>query len=240
MSIIVTHINENGIVHAADSNLTNAKGEHVRIAQKVFALPKHDAGMTVAGTYGVENEPMDSWLPRFIQEDMTPTLAAFAESLRTRVSQSATVATGYIFHVAGFQGSDANRHPEFYVVSNYDLTADGGYEIRSKELGISEDFWSKQDNQPLDKIFSGRKGFIFCNGFPSGRQIYFNLLNRMAKLRSEVWRNDNWKFRPPQNISEEAEVLKKDMEQVNVFFAQSNYSAPFIGGPIETLGLPSR
>ena len=52
MSIIVTHINENGIVHAADSNLTDMNGAHVGTANKVFKIPGREAGLSIAGTCG--------------------------------------------------------------------------------------------------------------------------------------------------------------------------------------------
>jgi len=60
----------------------------------------------------------------------------------------------------------------------------------------------------------------------------------MADLRSDVWNNRGWSFRPPQDVEEEAAMLRKDMEQISLLFLQSNYSAPFIGGVIETLAIP--
>jgi hypothetical protein len=69
MSIIITHINENGIVHAADSNLTDHHGAHAGTAQKVFEIPRLNAGLTVAGNYSVANQRMDEWISIFIGSD---------------------------------------------------------------------------------------------------------------------------------------------------------------------------
>lgn len=244
MSIIVTHINVNGIVHAADTNLTYANGIHAGTGSKVFAIPRHEAGMTIAGTYAVGGVRMDDWLRSFISADMTPSLADFVESLRASVDGAATAAhqkqAGYFFHIAGYQGNKGAQHPEFHLITNYNLTPDGNYTVVSPTLHSSEKFWSAQGNQSLANVFADRAGYIYCNGFPSGRQIYFHLLKRMADLRSQVWSNPAWQFRPPSSIEEEAKVLKLDMEHINLFFRQSNYSAPFIGGEIETLTIPSR
>jgi hypothetical protein len=77
------------------------------------------------------------------------------------------------------------------------------------------------------------KGFIYCNGYPSGRQAYFALLQRMSDYRSSVWVEPSWKFRPPMNVDEEAAYLKNDMEHIKLLFLHSNYPAPYIGGDIE-------
>jgi hypothetical protein len=242
MSIIVTHINANGIVHAADTNLTDANGTHAGTGSKVFAIPRHDAGMTTAGTYAVGGVRMDDWLRSFISTDMTPSLADFVESLRATVDVAASAhqkQAGYFFHIAGYQGNEGAQHPEFHHVTNYNLTPEGNYTVVSATLRSSEDFWSAHGNRSLANVFANRAGYIYCNGFPSGRQIYFDLLSRMATLRGQVWGNPAWQFRPPSSIAEEAEVLKLDMEHINLFFRQSNYSAPFIGGEIERSTLES-
>lgn len=243
MSIIVTHINENGIVHAADSNLTDQNGMHVGTAQKVFEIPGRDAGLTVAGTYGVGADLMDVWLPQFIAADASVSLEEFAESLRSAVDQEATDTqknSGYFFHLAGYQDGSDGIHPEFYHVTNFDMDSAGNYQVTSLDMRVSEDFWSTHGGRPLDEVFAGRFGKIYCNGFPSGRQIYFELLQRMSQLRVQVWGNPDWDFRPPKTVDEEAEVLKLDMEHVKLFFLHSDYTAPFIGGSIETLNIPSR
>src|ERR1700686_1037182 len=132
MSIIVTHINENGIVHAADTNLTDKDGKHAGTATKVFAIPRHEGGLTIAGTYAVGDARMDRWLADLIKDDKTSTLAEFVEMLRSsteRESLRKQKQLGYFFHVAGFQGASADRHPEFYHITNYTLTPEGDYAV---------------------------------------------------------------------------------------------------------------
>jgi hypothetical protein len=242
MSIIVTHINENGIVHAADSNLTDENGAHGGTAKKVFEIPGREAGLAIAGTYGVGTQEMDVWLSDFLASDSSTTLTDFAEALCSAINSEATpdqLGSGYCFHIAGYQDSADGVHPEFHHVTNYDINANGDYEVNIVTLHRSEDFWSAYGGRPLNAVFADRSGQIYCNAFPSGRQVYFGLLTRMAELRGQVWSNPNWSFRPPNSVDEEAEVLRLDMEHINLFFRQSNYSAPIIGGPIDTLAIPS-
>src|SRR5437879_5971401 len=106
MSIIVTHINKNGIVHAADTNLTHSDGKHAGQATKVFAVPRHEAGLTVAGAYALGDARMDKWLVDLINNDKTSSLAEFVEMLRSSTEREARPEqkqSGYFFHVAGFQ-----------------------------------------------------------------------------------------------------------------------------------------
>jgi hypothetical protein len=147
---------------------------------------------------------MDRWLADLIKDDKTSTLAEFVEMLRSsteRESLRKQKQSGYFFHVAGFQGASADRHPEFYHITNYTLTPEGNYAVNTPDkMKVSEDFWSGRGLRTLKQMFENRAGFIYCNGFPSGRQIYFSLLNKMSELRSQVWSNPGWKFRAPATL----------------------------------------
>ena len=66
MTLIVTHIDKLGIIHASDSNLTSSDDKLAGEGKKVFSIPKLNAGISIAGSYGVGNETMDIWLPKFI------------------------------------------------------------------------------------------------------------------------------------------------------------------------------
>jgi hypothetical protein len=191
--------------------------------------------------------PFNTLFPMLVLDksgsDTSSTLTDFSESLRTELDQKATDSqkeAGYFFHISGYQEGPDGFHPEFHHVTNYTIDTDGNYQVTQAPMRRSEDFWTVYGGRPLDQVFANRFGQIFCNGFPSGRQVYFALLQRMAELRAQVWGNPNWRFRPPNSIDEEADLLRLDMEQINAFFRQSNYSAPFIGGPIETLNIPRR
>jgi hypothetical protein len=237
MSIIVTHISTNGIVHAADSNLTDNSGRAAGQAQKLYPIQRLDAALTVAGNFTVAGNRMDVWMPQFVAKDKSSDLKTFVINLTNVLNTSATSVErleGYFLHIAGYVVVGGDAHPEFYHITNYAIDpVSGNYAILDTSLSFSEDFWSKYSLLQSNMLFANYKGYIYCNGFPSGRIAYFDLLQRMADFRSNAWANQNWQFRPPRTVDEEAEYIKHDMELIGLMFKQSNYSAAFIGGPVQ-------
>lgn len=203
----------------------------------------HGSALTVAGTYSVGGECMDKWMKDFISEDASQSLAEFVDNLRgtmdTRASDEEK-GEGYFLHIAGYAGSGHARHPEFYHITNYRIDqTTGHYFIEDPALRSSEDFWRNNQATPLDVLFADGRGFIYCNGYPAGRQAYFALLRRMEEFRSRAWSEPSWPFRSPSNIDEEAAYLKNDMEHINLLFLHSNLTDPPIGGEIQIYTIPS-
>ena len=242
MTIIVTHISQHGIIHAADSNLTDSQGKPAGTGQKLFKIPRLGSALTVAGNYSVGSTSMDSWMKGFISGDASESLAKFVDNLRDTINRTATIdekQDGFFIHIAGYAVSGQAHHPEFYYITNYQIDSHtGGYLVPNTTLQSKEDFWSQNSSTPLSTLFAGGKGFIFCNGYPSGRQAYFALLKRMSEYRSAVWSEPSWNFRPPNNVDQEAAYLKNDMEHIKLLFLYSNYAAPYIGGDIEIHTIP--
>jgi hypothetical protein len=237
MSIIVTHISQYGIIHAADSNLTNDLGAPAGQSSKLFPIKRLDAALTVAGNYSVGGESMDLWMSNFISRNNFSNLRSFVETLASALNREAAQdekRVGYFLHIAGYVSISSSPHPEFYHITNFKIDQKtGDYSVPNLTLGYSEDFWRKYSAVPENQLFGNGKGYIYCNGFVSGRIAYFKLLKEMERFRSEVWLNPNWQFRPPVNVNEEAKYLKHDMELISLFFKHSKYSAPFIGGGID-------
>jgi hypothetical protein len=236
MTIIITHISQHGIIHAADSNLTQ-KEKQADTGQKLFKIPHLGSALTVAGMYSVGGTSMDEWMRDFISNETSKSLAEFVDYLRDAINGSATIKEkqkGYFIHIAGYAGSGRTNHPEFYYITNCQIDQQTGkYLVPNTTLHSKEDFWSTYSSKPLSSLFVNGTGYIYCNGYPSGRQAYFTLLERMSQYRSQVWSNSSWKFRAPKNVDEEAAYLKNDMEHIKLLFLYSNYPAPFIGGDIE-------
>lgn len=180
----------------------------------------------------------------FIAGDTSRSLDEFVDNLRgtmdTRASDEEK-GEGYFLHIAGYAESGDTKHPEFYHITNYEIVRPGGgYIIRDPTLRSSEDFWRNNQATPLNVLFAGGRGFIYCNGYPDGRQAYFMLLQFMANYRSLAWNNPNWDFRPPLNIDEEAAYLRNDMEHINLLFLHSNLADPPIGGEIQIYTIPMK
>lgn len=241
LTVIVTHISELGIVHGADSNISDGHGKLVGHSEKIFPVPRLKAAVSVAGCYSVSGRPMSEWLKRKISADRSATLLALARVLTDALNSEASAderTIGYFLHLAGYASAEGHFHPEFYKIANLEIDAQTGeYHLLSHSLTFSEEFWSAHGHFAPSDLFAGGKGYIYCNGFPSGRTAYFALLRLMAQYRSTVWGNPNWSFRPPQNVQEEAAYLKLDMEQIGTLFRASDYP-PVVGGPIETYAIP--
>jgi len=125
MTLILTHINKLGIVHAADSNLTSRDGSALGTGDKVFKIPYLQAGLCLSGAYTVGRKRMDVWVPPAIADyglDKRPTLGGCADYLRGRLETEMTStekAASCLFHIAGFvQDPSGDHHPEFYFVRN--------------------------------------------------------------------------------------------------------------------------
>ena len=242
MTIIVTHISQLGIVHSADSNLTDSEGLQAGTGQKLFKIPHLGSALTIAGNYSVDNTLMDRWMTSFILNDASESINMFVDSLRDTINRMATIdekQCGYFIHLAGYAHSMHANHPEFYYITNYHIDSQtGAYSVLDATLHSREDFWSRHSSPSMSSLFSRGKGYIYCNGYPSGRQAYFELLKRMSRYRASVWSISHWNFRPPQDIEEEAAYLKNDMEHIKLLFLYSNYMTPYIGGDIEIHPIP--
>ncbi|MBW7990316.1 MAG: hypothetical protein FVQ84_09925 [Planctomycetes bacterium] len=236
MSIIVTHITQYGIIHASDSNLSY-HGQAAGQAPKLFPIKRLDSALTVAGAYSVGKESMDTWMLKFIQHNKSSDLSMFVKTLTDSLNQESNQTekkSGYDLHIAGYASVSGSSHPEFYHITNYSIDPNtGDYSVQNLSLKFCEDFWNKFSSVPAKQIFTNSMGYIYCNGFPSGRIVYFKLLQQMAIFRSKVWAEPNWRFRQPTSVYEEADYLRHDMELIKLFFKHSTYSAPYIGGNIQ-------
>ena len=245
MTLILTHIDKHGIVHAADSNLTDSSGGPADIGRKVFDLPSLRAGVSVAGSYSVSGITMDMWMPGMITNyglSPSPSLSGFADSLRGRLERDMTPTEkggGCLVHIAGFVHDSAGQHPEFYFVRN--ITGidphNGSYLGMGSSFTVSEDFWTRDYVKPSDRaaLTVGPGYALYINGFPSGRIAYFGLMPLLRKFFEDVWSTANWQFRPPKTLDEVAILLELHISVVVAMFKISDYSAPFIGGPVQTL-----
>jgi len=145
VTLIATAISRYGVIHAADSNLTDpATGESSK-GQKVFGLGFMNGGLAIAGTYDIEGKPMDTWMPAFINACGKPTLRGFAKSLAERLTQVVGDSRLLLVHIAGYVDEGDTAHPELFFVRNF-RTIDpinGAYVGRLSAFQLSEDFWNR-------------------------------------------------------------------------------------------------
>jgi len=248
MTLVVTHISKFGIIHAADSSLTAYNGSPAGEAQKVFPIPFLNAGLSVAGAYGVGGKPMGLWMKTFIEgqeRDKCDTLEAFATALKVALQKEMTETEklcGSIIHLAGYVQDKSGSHPEFWFVRNvYGMDKVTGEYVDVRDtFQISEDFWNRDwDKNKLEELFQ-RGGFqLYINGFTPGRVSYLILHSVMNQFFFSVWKNPAWKFRPPRSLEESELLVRLYICIIVVLFRISDYGARFIGGVPQTYRIPA-
>ena len=96
MTLIVTVIGNLGIVQASDSNITfpdSAGRDSLGTGTKVYPLGFCLGALALAGDYGIQGTPMDSWMPNAINDyaaDPSPNLEGFARYLGERLTADGT------------------------------------------------------------------------------------------------------------------------------------------------------
>ncbi|MCC6612715.1 MAG: hypothetical protein IT320_04505 [Anaerolineae bacterium] len=247
MTIILTQINKYGIVHGSDSNLTTDEGS-AGMGKKVFQIPYLNAGLSTAGVYSVDGEPMDHWMLRFIaiqKSAVNPSLVNFAYDLKDALQSQMTSKEkefGSLIHIAGYVTENERAHPEFWLVTNipgFDHGT-GEYSSSKDEFAATEDFWHRDCAKNNSQIAFESGGYqLYINGFASGRISYLVLQNELHQLFKHIWQNPSWKFRSPQTVEETEAFLRLYIQCVNTLFLCSDYRAPYIGGHIQTYCIPA-
>lgn len=242
MTLILTHISKFGIIHAADSNLSNGTGA-CGTGTKVFEIPSLAAGVAFAGRFTVNGIRVDSWLPDLISkysQVTAPTISGFAETLRSQLESQMTAhekSDRSIAHIAGYANAQGH-HPEFYSVRNFaDQNANGEYMPAEPTFSVREDFWSGNFRDPLTRagLTGGSIQLVYINGFPAGRIGYLGLSSHLREFLEAVWKEPNWHFRPPKTLQEYADLVTLQFGVIGTLFKISDYPAPYIGGEVRTV-----
>ncbi len=248
MTLITTHISKYGIIHAADSNVTEVtEGEEdaaiVRSGVKVFDLRPHlEAALGVAGSYSVGGTDMEVWMPSFVDlkaADDKLTLGLFAEALSEAFQRQMTddeKENGSIVHLAGY-ATDGNEsiHPEFWLVRNlHSVSSDGQY----RDLGdfaYGEDFW-KRDCPTDDSLVRGSSQ-IYANGLHEGRIPFMLIQKQLPTLFQQIWSQPNWQLRPPDSLAGYEKLVRLYMTVVTTLYDISNLDSTPIGGDIQVVSI---
>lgn len=243
MTLILTHISKDGIIHASDSNLTSADGTQAGQARKTFPIDFLRSGLTLAGAYSVGGVPMDTWMTAFIQDQeriKATSLEEFARLLKQHLETNMLPkekAAGCMMHLAGYVEKEGAFHPEFWFIRNVHSidSISGEYKDIDDRFDITEDFWTR-DCPKGNLMVAFEKGVyqFYINGFASGRMGFFALQQKLDNFLQLIWAHPPWKFRPPKSLEETALLVKMYMEIINTLFMLSDYSAPMIGGDIQT------
>ena len=149
VSILVCELLPDGIVFAADKNVTtvtfNASGERVSTVQdlgsKILRWPKHRALLGYVGAASVGGQTMYDWLYDFIGDhfDFTePAVVANDMCTRLQKELGGTKAQQSIVEFAAFATRDGCVVPEFWHITNVHGLTETGYQPASETFIASE------------------------------------------------------------------------------------------------------
>lgn len=242
MTLISTVISNLGIVQSSDSNITSPQGGNVGSGQKVFPLRAVNGALSLAGTRSIRGESIETWMSGCIQSyaaKESPTLGEFAEHLRARLAAEMTddeKERGILIHLAGYVTGDSPRtHPAMFFVRSVGMDPSTGEYVSANTVELSEDFWARDYQKAEVKAAFRRGGYYrYFNGFPAGRVTLLAVAQLLQELFNDIWNQPAWQFRPPRTLRELAAFVELEIRAVAALFLSSDYSAPFIGGQIQT------
>ena len=150
MSILLSLYTKDGIVFAADRNLTLSEAGVQVVVEgyktKVLMWPNHRAIVGFVGLAELEHLEMDEWLRIFIAETRNfTTLTDVANLLIQRLNEAysrlhvPTPKPPLIIHLGGFEAISNVQTPMLHVVTNVPgLTDEGGYQPTREQFEASE------------------------------------------------------------------------------------------------------
>jgi hypothetical protein len=228
LTLIATAISQYGIVQAADPRLTSYP-HHIAAGQRIFRLGFLNAILSVTGRYAVAGEPLDRWMAAAIDDyertTSRPSLSAFVEQLRERLTRQRDPISRRAIHIAGYVGSGRHAHAELYYLRNIRGRApDGSYGRPGREFIVSEEFWS-QDYSREETRDTLREGGarMYLDGYPEKRIGYMLLHKRIHDFYQQLWRSGSKTFRSPRSLEDIASLVELDMRVAATFLIAGDY-----------------
>ena len=244
MTLVATAISQYGIVLAADPTLTSYPG-HFTPGRRVFKLGFGDAALSVTGGYDVAGEPFDQWITAAIDDYRRtaerPSLNAFVEQLRERLTLQRDPIRRRAIHVAGYVGDRTGTHPEVYYLRNIrGRAADGGYGRPGREFMVSEVFWSLDypRAETRDALRDGGAR-MYLDGFPEKRIAYMLLHLWLHTFYGQVWRSGSKMFHRPRSLQDIASLVELDMRVAATFLMTGDNGSGRAGGSLEVEVIPA-
>ena len=244
MTLIATAISRYGIVLAADPTLTSHPRRFVP-GRRVFKLGFGNAAMSVTGGYEVAGEPLDEWMTAAIDDYKRtadrPSLSAFVEQLRERLTRQRDPIHRRAIHVAGYVGGGTRAHAEVYYLRNIrGRAADGGYGRPGREFIASEVFWSLDYKRAETKDTLREGGArMYLDGFPEKRIAYMVLHKRIHEFYEQVWRTGSKTFYRPRCLDDIASLVELDMRIAATFLVPGDNGLGRPGDSLEVEMIPA-
>jgi len=256
MSILVVHLVPEGLLFAADRNITNmATGGNVTLIgqsqrPKVLKWPNTDAIIGYVGQAHVGTTATDEWLYAFIGRNITfPNFATLAGRLTDDLNAAMTggeISDVMILHLGGFENVAGESTPRIWFVCNSDKLLPTGPTlgtsfVTSEEIAQPAYFGSKTGNQiradvlgrvQTGGLFSFRQGIDLAafNAIDAGLRAAMQAIVRTHPLRLHPF---------PTSLDEWSKHLRMAVLGYSAYFGA--FYAPYeqyVGGGADVVAVP--
>jgi hypothetical protein len=196
MSILIVEIVSEGIIVAADRNITgilpNGSTEQIDQRPKILKWNNDKAIIGFVGAMRISGMPIHEWMQGFIDEftnfdsfeDLSRELCCRVERQR-KIDEGNNPPTDLLIHIAGFEERENIKVPVVWYISNVHGLGKFGYTNTTKKYSSSEEFWNyfpdckpKEIRRVLKVLSKQFKPFWFHQGVDL---ITFNVFQDMLK-----------------------------------------------------------
>jgi hypothetical protein len=258
VSILVVHLVPEGLLFAADRNVTTSRsdGRIERVGQtqkpKVLRWPNRDLIVGYVGEAAVGDLGTDDWLYAFIgrhlrDDEMLADLAAALRDDLDAAQQAGEVDGVLVVHLGGFERVDGDWTPRiWYVHNSAGLTDEGAYLLgdkfnASEEIAKPDYFGSKSGTEIRTEVVQRVQAwnpFSFRQGYDLGAFNTFDLVLR-AGMKAIV-ETHPLKLHPfPQDLREWSKHVRFAVLAYGAYFAA--FYEPFeqyVGGGADVVSVP--
>jgi hypothetical protein len=225
MTLVVSELNEYGIVMVADSAVTRRPaGGGPAIVENTYTklqgIPQAHAAISMWGNGRVGSQRTDEWIADFITRHSSITSITLLAKQLVDDLKNESIPAELGFHVAGYEMSGGVAQPMLFHVRNTDIEADGTYTL--KEWTEGQEF-----PRPPDRVSLGR--VWLWNGIFQSFSIIIQILEGYIPSIGSVLKTTL----PPTDLERRGDYVQAFVRFV-IGLHQSAGLLPSIGEPLRT------
>jgi len=236
MTLVLTELNQLGIVMTADSAVTYTNAQtglsfvQPNMAKKLLTIPYLNAGISCWGMGEITGIPTDKWVESFIDAhgaitSLNEFANVIAEALNTQLPQNTTGENRLGFHLAGFEDYNGVDTPSFYHIHDGPSTV-----LEQRGVIVNPNQVNANHDMPPD-IFQQTQesgiGWLTRNG---DYILYANIFARLEDFFAQLLPL-GIQIPNSHNLNDGAEYLVFQIRTISEIYRLSNL-VPGIGGCI--------
>ena len=260
MSVFIIHLLPQGIIFAADRNITinsvyQDREQLISInnygqtqSSKVLKWPNNKAIIGAVGAATLGGIPINEWFYNFIGSNINfSNFNELAKSLKDSVESqrliddSGNEPQAMVIHLGGFEKKDDIWVPVIYFIRNADIDSDGNYIcsdfVYGEEVGrIFQSLKPNEIKQRLKELSEKREPFWIHHEI--GLKT-FNLLDAFIKNALNIIYTNNIELSFPATLNEWEKHAKMIVLTYEAYFqAFKDPWEQYVGGGVDVLSLP--